>query len=267
MRLHYGSGNGCAVNQGSDSIGLFRRIASRSGYLTFSEAVDGDEQGNSSSPPARFAWAAVLAQPIRGRRIADVGCWTGDLLKMLAPLEPAELAGIDVSGPWLQRAEKAVPPAHFFGVAELSDLPSTLDNKFDIVMFLETLEHLPRKSERVALLSLARLLEPNGSLILSTPYAGLSALLDPAWFLVGHRHYRLGKLTQLLSSAGLEIRSVHYSGNIWSSLDTVAMYTAKHVLRRSHSTPRVIASREKVGVHARKQVDSTTIWIEAHRQG
>jgi 2-polyprenyl-3-methyl-5-hydroxy-6-metoxy-1,4-benzoquinol methylase len=254
------------MNRYSDFYGLFRRILSRSGYLTFSNAVDGSEQGNSLSPPPRLAWAMALAEPIIGRRIVDVGCWTGDLLKMLVPFEPAELVGIDVSGPWLHRAEKMVPSARFLGVANLADLPSELDSHFNVVMFLETLEHLPRGSERLALRSLASVLEPNGTLILSTPNAGIPALLDPAWFLVGHRHYRLRTLTELLSSAGLKVQSVYYSGNLWSSLDTIAMYLAKHIFGRSHSTPKAIASRERAGIYKRRRLDSSNVWVEACRQ-
>ena len=245
------------------SSGLFGRVRSRSGYVTFSETAD---QSRNGDPLPRFAWACDLAQPVAGRRIADVGCWTGGFLEMLAPLGPAELVGIDVAGPWLSAAEMMAPSARFFGVANLAELPTELDRRFNIVTLLETLEHLPRGSEYLSIRSLATLLAPSGTLIISTPAAGLAALLDPAWFLVGHRHYRQHTLAKFLFSAEMEIQHVHYSGNIWSSLDTIMQYTAKHLLHRSYSAPTMIASRIPAKLYSRRRWDSANIWIEARLQ-
>ena len=171
--------------------------------------------------------------------------------------------GIDVAGPWIHAAEEAVPSARFLEVATLTDLPASLERHFDVVMLLETIEHLPRGTETSALRSLASLLAPDGYLLLSTPAAGISAPLDPAWFLVGHRHYRLVTLTKLFSSAGLEVRRVYYSGNFWTSLDTFMLYFWKHVLRRTYVSPAMIASREPNGVYERRRPTSANIWLEA----
>jgi 2-polyprenyl-3-methyl-5-hydroxy-6-metoxy-1,4-benzoquinol methylase len=250
--------SGGSVNQTSRFVDLFKRIRSRSGVLTFSETMDHVEQ---SAPPSRLKWAAELAQPVAGRRILDVGCWTGGLLKLLVPLEPTELMGIDVAGPWIHAAEETVPSARFLEVASLADLPSSLEHHFDVVMLLETLEHLPRGSESSALRSLASLLAPDGSLVLSTPDAGFSAPLDPAWILTGHRHYRLVTLTKLFSSAGLEVRKVYYSGNFWTSLDTFMLYFSKHVLRRKYSSLAMISSHEPEGLYGQRRPTSTNIWL------
>jgi SAM-dependent methyltransferase len=251
---------GGAMKQQSRFVGLFKRIRSRSGVLAFSDTIDHVKH---SEPPPRLEWARELAQPIAGRRIVDVGCWTGGMLKLLVPLEPAELMGIDVAGPWIHAAEEAVPSARFLEVATLTDLPASLERHFDVVMLLETIEHLPRGTETSALRSLASLLAPDGYLLLSTPAAGISAPLDPAWFLVGHRHYRLVTLTKLFSSAGLEVRRVYYSGNFWTSLDTFMLYFWKHVLRRTYVSPAMIASREPNGVYERRRPTSANIWLEA----
>lgn len=120
--------------------GLFTRIRSRSGVLTFYDATD--RTANDDIPP-RLLWARDMAQPITGRRVVDVGCWTGGLLKLLAPLEPTELMGVDLAGPWLRDAQSAVPSANFVEVTTLSELPATLNHHFDVAMLLETLEHLP----------------------------------------------------------------------------------------------------------------------------
>jgi 2-polyprenyl-3-methyl-5-hydroxy-6-metoxy-1,4-benzoquinol methylase len=251
---------GCAMSQHTRFVDLFKRIRSRSGVLTFSDTADLVAQ---REPPPRLKWARDLAQPIAGRRILDVGCWTGGLLTLLAPLEPTELMGIDLTGPWIRAARETVPSARFLEVATLSDLPPSLEHHFDVVTMLETLEHLPRGSEASAISALAALLAPGGRLILSTPAAGIASPLDPAWILTGHRHYRLATLTRILSSAGLEVQRVHYSGNFWTSLDTFLLYFTKHVLHRGYRSSSFISSHEPSYVYQRRRPTSNNIWLEA----
>jgi SAM-dependent methyltransferase len=203
-----------------------------------------------------------MASPIAGQRILDVGCWTGGLLKLLVTLEPAELMGIDLAGPWISEAQRAVPSARFLEVTTLSDLPPSLVHHFDVVMLLETLEHLPRGSEASAIAALGALLAPGGRLILSTPAAGIAAPFDPAWTLTGHRHYRLATLTAMFSSAGMEIQEVHYSGNYWTSLDSFLLYFSKHVLHRPYATRRFISSHEPTHVYRKRRPTSANIWLE-----
>jgi len=249
------------MSQHSRFVDLFKRIRSRSGVLTFSDTVD---HGALSEPPPRLMWARDLAQPVAGRRILDVGCWTGGLLRLLVPLEPAELMGIDLAGPWINAAGENVPSARFLEVATLSELPPSLEHHFDVVTLLETLEHLPRGSEAAAISALTALLAPGGRLILSTPAAGISAPLDPAWILTGHRHYSLATLTQIFSSAGLEVQKVHYSGNFWSSLDTFLLYFSKHILHRGYKSSRFISSHEPSHVYQKRRPTSANIWLEGH---
>ena len=244
----------------SRPVNLWQRIRARSGYLTFSMEMELDQH----APPApRLQWAVGLVGPVTGIRVADVGCWVGTLLSLLDPCNPAELIGIDVSGPWLSIAQTRVPRASFVGVSNITDLPASFEGRFDVVFFLETLEHLPRHSEVIALRTLASLLTPNGQLVLSTPAAGLGALLDPAWYLVGHRHYRWEKLIELLSSAGLEVSRHYYSGNFWTSVDTLLLYTYRHMALCSYSPTSRIAARSSTGLYARRQPASATIWVDA----
>lgn len=252
------------MKEKSRSLGLIRRVRTRQGWLTFSDTVDHDKQ---VSPPPRLFWACELIEPVVGKRIVDIGCWTGGLLSILTSRGAAELAGVDVIGPWLSVAEQSLPTANFFEVADLRELPASLKGRFDVVMLLETLEHLPRKSELAALRSLGSLLSPGGVLILSTPAAGMAAFLDPAWMLVGHRHYRRQTVTALLTSAGFNVECVHFSGNVWTSIDTVILYVAKHLLHRSYSTSSFVAAREPGGLYGKRRIGSANIWVEARLKG
>lgn len=243
-------------------MNLFRRVLTRSGFLIYSADIDGTK---SDSEPERLMWAIELAAPLKGKRVADIGCWTGELLRILVPFDPAGLLGIDVLGPWLDVAKSKVPEAAFVGVDSLADLPKSLFGHFDEIFFLETLEHLARGEEQIILSSLALLLSPGGKLIFSTPAAGIAALLDPAWVLVGHRHYRLSTLISLFTSAGFEISKYHYSGNYWASIDTLIFYIYKHLFRRSYTSPSWIVRRSSTGIYPNRRWDSSGIWLEARK--
>lgn len=242
---------------------LLERIRARSGYLTFSNEIDFVQHRD---PPARLVWASELALPAPGSRIADIGCWTGGLLSLLVPLAPAELVGVDVSGPWLSVARERIPSATFVEVSAFTDLPAALHGHFEIVFFLETLEHLPRGSQLAVVRTLASLLAPGGKLVLSTPAAGLAALLDPAWYLVGHRHYRLKTLVDLLASADLDVSDHHYSGNLYTAVDTLLLYFSKHVLHRPYFPASAIKARTETGLYPRRRLGAANIWLQVRRR-
>jgi 2-polyprenyl-3-methyl-5-hydroxy-6-metoxy-1,4-benzoquinol methylase len=241
---------------------LVRRIRTRSGVLTFSEEVD--TSPNTPLPP-HYLSAREFGPPVVGRRIVDVGCWTGRFIRMLALDHPAEIWGIDVDGPWLSAATESNPEATFLCIESIGHIPDSLRQAFDTVYFLETLEHLPRNLEYPAAKSLEKLLAPDGELILSVPAAGLAALLDPAWYLVGHRHYRSRRLVRIMRSAGLVVDECGYSGSAWHSLDICLFYIHKHILLREYSAPMFLANRLSTRVSHRRRMGSTGIWIRAHR--
>jgi SAM-dependent methyltransferase len=74
------------------------------------------------------------------------------------------------------------------------------------VLFADVIEHLPPKDEKFALGELARILQPNGRLLITTPNKRLLyKVLDPAWVLRGHRHYGRDDLVHPILDAGLTI--------------------------------------------------------------
>ena len=239
---------------------LVRRIRTRSGFLTFSETIDATTDG---PVPLHYLAARDFGPPVSGRRIVDVGCWTGKFLRLLAPEHPMTMAGIDVVGPWLAVAQRSNPKATFVPIDSIEEIPQNLNHAYDTVYFLETLEHLPRDLEHAAANSLKNLLSPDGVLILSVPVAGLAALLDPAWYLVGHRHYRRKRLIDILQTANLTIDEYAYSGSAWESLDTILLYIYKHLLQRPYLSPKFLSVRLSTRLSCRRHLGSTGIWIRA----
>lgn len=69
------------------------------------------------------------------------------------------------------------------------------NESFDTVVCWEVIEHLPENSEHALFVEVNRVLKVGGAFSLSTPHDSLvSKLLDPAWWLMSHRHYSKGSL-------------------------------------------------------------------------
>jgi SAM-dependent methyltransferase len=93
-------------------------------------------------------------------------------------------------------------------------------------------------TERRALSEIARVLEPGGHLVLSTPSRTLrSRLLDPAYFLTGHRHYGCAELSEMLAEVGFETERCEVLGSWVYVADYLAFYFYKYVMRRPMPRP------------------------------
>lgn len=149
----------------------------------------------------RTLLAALLVTAAQPRSILDVGCKGGWLLSYLARETDAHmLVGVDRDKAHLPTAGGPV----WVVVGDAQCLP-VAEGRFDAVTLLDVIEHLPRGTEPLALAEAARAIRPGGLLILSTPANWLpGTLLDPAWWLIGHRHYARGRVLDLVRAAGLQ---------------------------------------------------------------
>ncbi len=170
-----------------------------------------------------------------GQRLLEIGCSSGYLTRRFLG-KTERLCGLDMNGSELRHAKRRHPNVPFVcGSAE--HLPFA-DDSFDVIVMLEVIEHTC--SDMAALAEIRRVLKVGGTLVLSTPNAGLFAFLDPynlrramerrfptAYSLAGrlvrfksgqctdnlewHRHYRLEDLTAMLNP-DLTIRKVYRGG-------------------------------------------------------
>jgi 2-polyprenyl-3-methyl-5-hydroxy-6-metoxy-1,4-benzoquinol methylase len=112
---------------------------------------------------ARYALATRLA---RGRRVLDAACGEGYGSDMLSKAGAATVLGIDIDEPTVLHARSR------YGldvrVGDVADLPLGT-GEIDLVVSFETIEHV-REPER-ALDEFARVLGPDGLLLISTPNA------------------------------------------------------------------------------------------------
>lgn len=184
-----------------------------------------------SQPSIHHVFNFKIAKPyLKDKNVLDVGCWTGQFEK-LAVRHVSKIIGIDPDKEAVNYAKKQVPEADFkIGQACNLQFP---DNSFDAVVFLEVIEHLPKNTEIKALSEIKRVLKPGGYLILSTPNNHfLSILLDPAFFLVSHRHYSVSKLNKFLNTEGFKIIKVYKTGGIYRLLSGLLEILIKHLFNK-----------------------------------
>lgn len=120
--------------------------------------------------PRRLAMVRLLLDQcdaegiaIAGKRVLDVGCHAGCLLRLMRARYPdATLFGCDISDVKLAMAKRACPDAELFFCA-LSDLPEA--PSYDMVFLMEVLEHIVNPEAVVRRL----LVSATGTLILTVP--------------------------------------------------------------------------------------------------
>jgi ubiquinone/menaquinone biosynthesis C-methylase UbiE len=125
-------------------------------------------------PAYRAAHAAVLREAhrliSRPRRVLDVGCGTGQLLRTAADTFPGTtLVGVDKSGVMLSRAGAAGSTTPWFVRVQASaeSLPFA-DHTFDLVVSTASFRHW--NDQRIAMREIHRVLAPGGLLGLAELY-------------------------------------------------------------------------------------------------
>jgi ubiquinone/menaquinone biosynthesis C-methylase UbiE len=151
----------------------------------------------------------ALAAVPSPRRVLDVGCGLGTLLRLLAARAPQTqaLVGIDAAAD-VVRAASAAPgldPRIRYGNAFAEHLPFA-DGGFDLVVSTTSFDHW--HDQRQGLAECARMLGPGGTLVLSDLF---SPLLGPsAWLRCRARTRR--RAERLLAEVGFRRPTWHPAG-------------------------------------------------------
>jgi len=170
----------------------------------------------SVDPASHTAGAFVIDFVGTGRRVLEVGCGPGSITSVLHTKRQCRVTGIELDP---NAIEKVTPFCEAVIRADLnsSDWPGLVADKapFDVVVAADVLEHL--QDPRETLGRMARLLSPEGFLIISLPHACHAAvvacLIDGDfqyrdWGLLDRTHVRffgLANMQTLFISAGLKI--------------------------------------------------------------
>ena len=149
----------------------------------------------------------ALAQVAAPRRVLDVGCGTGYLLRQLAARAPdaVELAGLDAAAEMVRVARESTDdPRARFQVGTAEHLPEP-DGAFDLVVSTTSFDHWA--DQQAGLRECARVLAPGGRLVLVDQF---SPLYLPT--LVGSRRGKARtrrRATRLLTRAGFHSPQWH----------------------------------------------------------
>jgi SAM-dependent methyltransferase len=161
-------------------------------------------------------------------RILDVGCGIGSYTSLI---DKESSFGIDLEILALKTARRYCTKSNFL-VASILNLPFR-DKTFDLIVLFEVIEHIPAKTELQAFAEVYRALTGSGALFMSTPNKHfISNILDPAFFLRGHRHYDLKKLLKLIAEIGFYVKESTKLGGWNTLIATNVFYFYKHILHK-----------------------------------
>lgn len=107
-----------------------------------------------------------LFAPLQGRRVLDIGCGSGHLLRDLAE-RGARVAGVDIDEAAVERSRQIAPTA-YVQKASARNLPFK-DATVHVAVFLNSLHHLPPQDMTPALVEAARVVGKGGSIVVVEP--------------------------------------------------------------------------------------------------
>lgn len=133
-------------------------------------------------------------------RVLDFGCGTGHLLKELLGRE-LDCYGADSSDEAVARVNNDFSAFSNWHGAELTNHFTTrhADHFFDLIVCLETLEHLPPDSTASLFREFRRILKPGGNLFLTVPFAedlGRETIYCPFCQSLFHRWQHMNSFSQ-----------------------------------------------------------------------
>lgn len=146
--------------------------------------------------------------PLAKGRLLDVGCGQKPYEEIFTPFVQ-EYVGIEHEATFAltQASSNGKRPDYTY---DGRTLPFD-DDSFDTVLNVQVLEHTPQP---LALMKeMARVLKPNGKLILSAPFQFRMHEQPHDYF-----RYTVFGLTSLCAEVGLKVESVHHQGSLWSVL-------------------------------------------------
>jgi ubiquinone/menaquinone biosynthesis C-methylase UbiE len=170
-----------------------------------------------------FTRLAALSGAAPGDHVLDVGCGTGYLTRLLAPLvgPDGRVTGLDPSPPMLDHARRRAPGNCSYEAGEGQALPFP-DGSFDVVVSSLAVHHMPLSARGTAVQEMFRVLRPGGRLLICEfrpPANRLAARLVSALAGPAMRPSMPDLLAGLVPAAGFHIQSM---GDVRPSLRYVS---------------------------------------------
>lgn len=143
-----------------------------------------------------------------GIRHIDIGCGTGQNLRLMDSLNPAHVVGVDLSPIALEFARKACPQCELVR-ADLNHALPFADQSFDVATIFSVLYHRWIESELAVLIETRRILRSGGLLLITEPaFPSLAREIDIID--MAARRYRLRPFIDLLREAEFDVVFSNY---------------------------------------------------------
>lgn len=175
----------------------------------------------------------VAKEDVVGKKILDIGCGYGWCELHFLERGAKEIVGTEITEDDLTTIKESIinKKAKFI-IGDAINLPCK-DGSFDTVVSWEVIEHIPEHTENKMFAEVNRVLKKDGVFYLSTPYAQFfNNIFDPAWWLIGHRHYSQKQLSSYGEENGFIVEKIMMRGRWWSLFSLVNMYISKWIFRR-----------------------------------
>ncbi|MFC1551040.1 class I SAM-dependent methyltransferase [Candidatus Latescibacterota bacterium] len=161
----------------------------------------------------RFRVSRRFLDPQKEDNVLSIGCKEAVLESHIAG-EVNSITAFDIDSDIIDANAGKIPGITF----EYGDIVRGTgypEESFDKILFLEVLEHLPVNTEDQALSESYRLLKTGGTMVISTPNdTAAAAVMDPAHWLIGHRHYKPSAVRGMLEKAGFAVEEEYVGGGI-----------------------------------------------------
>lgn len=220
------------------------------------------EQRPTDPVSGRTAWVLKFVKPkdIKSKKILDIGCGYGWFELFAIKKGAKEIIGTEVTEGDLQTAKKYIQHKQIsFIKGSATDLPIK-NNSVDTVVSWEVIEHIPFNTEPVMFSEVNRVLKKGGIFYLSTPHrAFISTLLDPAWWIIGHRHYKREYLENIAKQSGFSVEQCVIRGGWWEVCWLLNLYISKWLFRRKPFYERYF--NNKLTLEHIKKVGFTNIYF------
>ena len=153
------------------------------------------------------SWLFNMIKPWLKGSVAEVGAGVGNFVGFFLKSQ-LTITAIDINPTYLQRLSRTHQKVTTFQFdLESSSVPTSLLNRFDTVVSLNVLEHLPNISR--ALKNISAMLKPGGLAIILVPTFNFA--YSPLDKNLGHvKRYSIGQIRDLTNRAGFqEIKSFY----------------------------------------------------------
>ncbi len=175
----------------------------------------------------------VDVKDITNKSIINVGCGYGWFELHAFKKKPKSIVGIEISEEDLKTINENIKNKNFSTkVGSAIDLPFK-DKSADTIVSWEVIEHIPQNTEHKFFKEVHRVLKKNGVFYLSTPYRSfISTSLDPAFWLIGHRHYTEKDFLSYATKNKFAIEECVVTAGGWTVLSQLNTYVSKWIFRR-----------------------------------